>query len=160
MTNVLPDRESLTQPIAHRRYTPAIYDVDATAILRPDETLILAATVGDPDTSGDIVPLMRLLQDSPTGNPLPLPPQPKPKNALLRMLASPLPPLRPAAPGQPRPVPQPRPQTPRPNPAPPPANWRPMHRRPAPMWAYALASTGLVLATFASGWVSCWAVAL
>lgn len=151
MTNVLPDREYLTQPIAHRRYTPAIYDVDATAILRPDETLILAATVGDPDTSGDIVPLMRLLQDPPTGTPPPLPPQPAPKPGLLRRAIFPQAITGPTTPPT---------NPPKPSPPPPPANWRPAHRRPAPLWAYALASAGLTLAVFASGWVSCWAVAL
>lgn len=88
MTDVLPERETLTQPIAQRRYTPAIYDCNATAVIRPDETLILNVggpagrhfAVVDPDTSGDPVPLMRLLQEPPVGSPpsLPRPPAPKP----------------------------------------------------------------------------------
>jgi|SRR6187549_83362 len=78
MTDVLPPREQLTQPIAHRWLTTStIYDPNKTAILRPDETLIL--NVAGPDTSGEIVPLMRMLQDPPTGTPPPLPVPPAPE---------------------------------------------------------------------------------
>lgn len=150
---VEPPLGLLAADMAPAKYHPAYGSVVETLVLPPN---------------AQVVPLRRPtsttygLQDPPTGNPPPLPPQPAPKPGLLRLFRSarPLPPLRPAAPGQPRPAPQPKPQNPRPNPAPPPANWRPMHRRPAPMWAYATASAGLTMVVFASGWVSCWAVAL
>lgn len=88
MTDLMPDPETVTTPIAQRHYTPAVYDTNATAILRPDETLILNvggpvgrahAVIASPDTTGDIVPLMRLLQDPPTGTPPPLPVPPAPQ---------------------------------------------------------------------------------
>jgi hypothetical protein len=73
MTDVLPDRETLTQPIAHRWITTStIYDPNKTAIIRRDEPLIL-------DSTGEIprvdVPLSHLLQEPPTG---PVPPLPRP----------------------------------------------------------------------------------
>lgn len=72
MTQTLPDREVLTQPIAHRVLTTATYHI-RQATLRPDETMILAT----PDRFGDLpmVPLGRL-QEPPTGNPPPLPKPP------------------------------------------------------------------------------------
>jgi hypothetical protein len=39
-----------------------------------------------------------------------------------------------------------------------PRGFRPGHRRPVPAGMYAVAAVGLALATFAAGWVSCWAV--
>jgi hypothetical protein len=98
MPDVLPDRESLTQPIAHRWLTTStVYDPNKTAILRPDETLILA----DPNASGDIVPLMRMLGPAAYGTAPTQPPKiPKPQ-------PSPNPPPKPSnwRPAHRRPVP-------------------------------------------------------
>lgn len=71
MTQTLPDREVLTQPIAHRRYVTATYDVRPAAP-HPGETLIFAT----PDRFSDLpmVPLGHL-QEPPTGTP-PTPPKP------------------------------------------------------------------------------------
>ena len=55
MTNVLPDREVLTQPIAHRRYTTTLYDINATAFIRPDEAPIILGSPTDAwITTGEI----------------------------------------------------------------------------------------------------------
>lgn len=88
MTNTLPARETTTRPIAARRYSPTIYDPNATAILRPDEPPILDFRYAPP-TGG--IPAMFAagadtwifdhfgeLQEPTTGNPPPLPPDPTP----------------------------------------------------------------------------------
>lgn len=55
MTNVLPDREVLTQPIAHRRYTTTTYDINTTAFLRPGEAPIILGSPTDAwITTGEI----------------------------------------------------------------------------------------------------------
>ncbi len=41
-----------------------------------------------------------------------------------------------------------------------PAGYRGHRRVPPPLWAHVVAGVGLTLATYAAGWVSCWAVAL
>jgi hypothetical protein len=88
MTNVLPDREVLTQPIAHRRYTTTTYDINATAFLRPGEAPIFLGSptdawittgeirTGDPVHAAEWSRLDDMLQDPPTGPVPPLPPPP------------------------------------------------------------------------------------
>lgn len=88
MTNVLPDREVRTQPIAHRRYSTAIYDINSTAFIRPNEAPIILGSptdawiitgeirTGDPAHAAEWSRLDDLLQDPPTGPRPSLPPQP------------------------------------------------------------------------------------
>jgi len=88
MTDVLPDHEVLTQPIAHRRYTTTLYDINATAFIRPDEAPIILGSptdawiitgdirTGDPAHAAEWTRLDDMLTEPPTGNPPPLPPPP------------------------------------------------------------------------------------
>ena len=95
MTDII-DAEAHTRPIAARRYSPTIYDINATAVFHPGESPIFLGVApiflgGRPAetwiTTGDIhgpdpahaaewARLDDLLQDPPTGPVPPLPPQP------------------------------------------------------------------------------------